>query len=141
MIQTHQTNPSIPCGLRPRLRRDLDHAKCEEDSIVFNWLQLSQQLPEAHKELPGRSKGCLDAKNAARCLQEAARTLQRMPGRNNWRRRRCPDAHKRLPGRSRGCLQATLGGLDIQKAFKIATETLRERLGDRLEPQGAPGEA
>ena len=38
MIKTFETNPNTSCGLRPRLRRDLDHAEHEEDSIAFTLL-------------------------------------------------------------------------------------------------------
>ena len=35
--QHKQATPSISCGLLPRLRRQLDHAQCE-DTIVFSFL-------------------------------------------------------------------------------------------------------
>ena len=69
------------------------------------------KLPEAHKKLPGRSKGCLDAKNATLTLA-----------------RGCPDApeavwtrqaHKRLPGRCRDCLEATTGSPDASLSAGI----------------------
>ena len=47
----------------------------------------------------------------------------------------------RLHGRCGGCLEAIIGCLNDQKAPKIDTETLRERLGERSEPKEAPGEA
>ena len=87
-------------------------------SYQSSYLRLTRNCPDApeavwmRQTLPGRS-------------QEAAWTLQRLSGRDNWQRRRCPDAHKRLPGRSRGCLEATIGGPDDQKASKIALETMQ----------------
>ena len=35
MIKTLEANPNTSCGLRPRLRRELDHAEREEESAVF----------------------------------------------------------------------------------------------------------
>ena len=84
-------------------------------SYQSSCLRLTRNCPDApeafwmRQTLPGRS-------------QEAACTLQRLSGRDNWQRRRCPDAHKRLPGRCRGCLEATIGGLDPPEASKIAPE-------------------
>ena len=41
MIKTFEANPNTSCGLRPRLRRDLDHAEREEDNFV--WLSEAQR--------------------------------------------------------------------------------------------------
>ena len=38
MIKTFEANPNTSCGLRPRLRRDLDHAEQQEESAVFTLL-------------------------------------------------------------------------------------------------------
>ena len=93
----------------------LSSTGCSYHSSCLRLTRSCPDAPEAvwmRQTLPGRS-------------QEAACTLQRLSGRDNWQRRRCPDTHKRLPGRSRGCLEATIGGPDAQKAPKIASETLQ----------------
>ena len=38
MIKTFEANPNTSCGLRPRLRRDLDHAERQEENTVFTLL-------------------------------------------------------------------------------------------------------
>ena len=38
MIKTFEVNPNTSCGLRRRLRRDLDHAERQEESAVFTLL-------------------------------------------------------------------------------------------------------
>ena len=38
MIKTFEANPNTSCGLRPRLRRDLDHAERQEENAVFTLL-------------------------------------------------------------------------------------------------------
>ena len=38
MMKMFEENPNTSCGLRPRLRRDLDHAERQEESAVFTLL-------------------------------------------------------------------------------------------------------
>ena len=118
--QHKQATPSISCGLRPRLRRDLDHAQCE-DTIVFSFLNAtigcllarlrslgapfgSLSAGSDHQDAPSSclrlTRGCLDAPEAVWRRQLAAKTLKKLPK-------------------------------SLQK---------RERLGERSEPQDAPGE-
>ena len=124
MIKTFEANPNTSCGLRPRLRRDLDHAERQEESAVFTLLLAFSMLQLAVCSLDGAvwsvhlALWALELiiktlQTAIRGSQEAAWTLQRL----------------------------TTGSPDDQKAPKIASETFRERLGERSEPQEAPGEA
>ena len=53
MIKTLEANPNTSCGLRPRLRRDLDHAERQEESAVFTLLLAFSMLQLAVCSLDG----------------------------------------------------------------------------------------
>ena len=53
MIKTFEENPNTSCGLRPRLRRDLDHAERQEESAVFTLLLAFSMLQLAVCSLDG----------------------------------------------------------------------------------------
>ena len=99
MIKTFEANPNTPCGLRPRLRRDLDHAERQEESAVFTLLLAFSMLQLAVCSLDGAVWSVYLAlwaleliiktlQAAVRGSQEAAWTLQRLSGGDNWLPRR-----------------------------------------------------
>jgi len=53
MIKTLEANPNTSCGLRPRLRRDLDHAERQEESAVFTLLLAFSMLQLAVCSIDG----------------------------------------------------------------------------------------
>ena len=114
MIKTFEANPNTSCGSRPRLRRDLDHAERQEESCVFTL----GPVWSVHLALWALELITKTLQAAVRDSHEAAWTLQRLPGGDNW-----------------------LPTVDAQKPSKIAAETLRERSDERSEPQDAAGEA
>ena len=95
MIKTFAANPNTSCGLRPRLRRDLDHAERQEESAVFTLLLAFSMLQLAVCSLDGAVWSVHLAfwaleliiktlQAAVRGSQEAAWTLQRLSGGDNW---------------------------------------------------------
>ena len=53
MVTEFKVPPSMSCGLRPRLRRDLDHAERQEESAVFTLLLAFSMLQLAVCSLDG----------------------------------------------------------------------------------------
>ena len=127
MIKTFEANPNTSCGLRPRVRRDLDHAERQEENAVFTSLLAFSMLQLAVCSLDG---AVWSVHLALWALELIIKTLQAAV-------RGSQEAAWML----QSCLEATIGCLDDQKASKVAAETLRERLGERSEPQDAAGEA
>ena len=95
MIKTFEANPNTSCGLRPRLRRDLDHAERQEESAVFTLLLAFSMLQLAVCSLDGAVWSVHLALWALELIikkfqapvrgsQEAAWTLQRLSGGDNW---------------------------------------------------------
>ena len=102
MIKTFEANPNTSCGLRPRLRRDLDHAERQEKSAVFTlllafnapiscllaiWRCLGPPFGFLSAGIDVRgvpssclrlARGCLDAPKAAWRRQLAAQTLKKL---------------------------------------------------------------
>ena len=96
MIKTFEANPNTSCGLRPRLRRDLDHAERQEESVVFTLLlafsilqlavcSLDGAVWSVHLALWALELIIKTLQAAVRGSQETAWTLQRLPGGDNWR--------------------------------------------------------
>ena len=126
MIKTFKANPNTSCGLRPRLRRDLDHAERQEEScfhltagflnapiscLLARWRCLVSPFGCLsagidHQDAPSSclklTRGCLDAQEAVWRRQKAAQT--------------------------------------IKKLKKLLQKRSRERASKRSEPQDAPGE-
>ena len=97
-----EANPNTSCGPRPRLPRNLDHAERKEESAVFTLLWAFSMLQLAVWSLDGAvwsihlALWALELilktlQAAVRASQEAAWTLQRLSGGDNW-----------LPRRSKG---------------------------------------
>ena len=97
MIKMFEANPNTSCGLRPRLRRDLDHTERQEESAVFTSLLALSNTPIScllarwrclvspfsslgagidYQDTPSSclsiTRGCLDASKAAWRRQVAA---------------------------------------------------------------------
>ena len=96
MIKTFEVNRNTSCGLRPRLRRDLDHAERQKESAVFTLLLAFSMLQLAVCSLDGAvwsvhlALWALELisktlKAAVRGSQEAARTLHRLSGGDHGR--------------------------------------------------------
>ena len=110
-------------GLRPRLRRDLDHAQCEEDTIVFSFLNATIGSLLARLRCLGAPFGFLNAgidrpDVPSSCLR-LTRGLLAAP-KAAWRRQ--------------------LAAQTLKKLLKSLQKHSRERLGQRSEAQDAPGE-
>ena len=99
MIKTFEANPNTSCGLRPRLRRDLDHAERQEESVVFTLLlafsilqlavcSLDGAVWSVHLALWALELIIKTLQAAVRGSQEAAWTLQRLSVGDNWLPRR-----------------------------------------------------
>ena len=99
MIKTFEANPNTSCGLRPRLQRDLDHAERQEKNAVFTLLLAFSMLQLAvcslddavwsiHLALWALELIIKTLQTAVRGSQEAAWTLPRLSGGDNWLLRR-----------------------------------------------------
>ena len=113
---------STSCGLRPRLRRDLNHAQ-SEDTIVFSFLNATIGCQLTRLRCLGAPFGSLSAGSDH---QDAPSSCQRLT-------RGCPDAAEAVWRRPRAAWMT-------KKLQKSLQKRSSERLRERSEPQGSPGE-
>ena len=127
MISIFKTIPSIPCGLRPRLRRDLDHAERDDDRrclrLIAGFLNAPIGSLLARLRRLGAPFGLLSAEIDRPDVPSSFLRLTRS-----------------LLAAPKAACRLQLVAQTLKKLLKSLQKHSRERLGQRSEAQDAPGE-
>ena len=127
MVKTLEANPNTSCGLRPRLRRDLDHAERPSRECCFHLTAGFLNAPIS----------CL--LNRWRCLEPPFGFLSTGIDRPDVLSS-CLRLTRGLLGAPKAAWRRQLAAQTLKKLLKSLQKHSRERLGQRSEAQDAPGE-